>query len=654
MRPLIAILLATFVFSTQALAQKKVALIIAVGDYPQGGRWRSLSSMNDLKYIKAALKKNGFAENNIDTLVNEHATKENMVQSLNRLIATVAKGDIVFFQFSGHGQQIEDDNGDEADGYDEALIPYDAKAAYDPVTYSGQNHFRDDLLGSKLQQIRNKIGASGSLLVLLDACYSGTATRGNEFAICRGDSHAFQSPGYQPKESLNKTSETNSGFLKMNGASESNMIVISASSPNQMNYESKDINQIGVGSLSYAFAKSVSNLKEGSNYSLLFQKIKSQIQANIPTQVPMIEGDINQEVFSGKFIKKEDSFIIDKWASNDSSFYINGGVLDNITNGSSFKVYLNDTSLITEGTVKQTGIFQSLGICQKPITKGESYTIKFDGVSYGNFSGSIFINNANLKNTKAVQLTKQLENQIKQYSFLSINANADMMLDIKPQQDGSAIISLVEKGDSIHYAKQVGKIDSLSTADWQYFLEGIKRTIRIKYFRNISDGGVFSTDVKLQVIPAVTSTDAAGEIILKPSDQFAIKISNKGTQPLYFTILDLLPNNDIKVLIPDEADEPQDYIIRPGETRSIDGIQVDAITPRGKEFFKAIFSKVPIDLRAILNRKRTRGTAELQSFEKVVDDIFSENNKTKNTRSEISKVKVEELGIVTTGFTIQY
>lgn len=654
MKPLLAIIVASIVFSTQVLAQKKIALIVAVGDYPQGGRWRSLSSMNDLKYVKAALKKSGFSENNIDTLVNEQATKNNMVQKLDRLIANVAKGDIVFFQFSGHGQQIEDDNGDEADGYDEALIPYDAKAAYDPVTYNGQNHFRDDLLGSKLQQIRNKIGATGSLLVLLDACYSGTATRGNEFAICRGDSHAFQSPGYEPKESLNKNAETSSGFLKLTGNSESNMIVISASSPNQMNYESKDINQVGVGSLSYAFAKAVSNLKDGSNYSLLFQKIKSQIQANIPTQVPMIEGDITQEVFSGNYIKKEDHFIIDKWASNDSSFYINGGVLDNISNGSSFKIYLNDTSLVTEGTIKQTGIFQSLGVSQKPIIKGEAYTVQFDGVSYGNFSGSIFINTPTQKNQKASQLAKQLEYQIKQYSFLSINTNADMMLDIKAQKDGSALISLVEKGDSIHYAKQVGSADSLSTADWQYLFEGIKRTIRIKYFRNISDGGVFSNDVKLQVIPKKPSADAAGEIILKPSDEFAIKISNKGTQPLYFTILDLLPNNDIKVLIPDEADEPQDYIIRPGETRSIDGIQVDAITPKGKEFFKAIFSKVPIDLRAILNRKRTRGSGELQSFEKVVDDIFSENNKTKNTRSEISKVKVEELGIVTAGFTIQY
>jgi hypothetical protein len=29
-----------------------------------------------------------------------------------------------------------DDNGDEADGFDEALIPYDAQGLYDPVSYT--------------------------------------------------------------------------------------------------------------------------------------------------------------------------------------------------------------------------------------------------------------------------------------------------------------------------------------------------------------------------------------------------------------------------------------------------------------------------------------------------------------------------------------
>jgi hypothetical protein len=42
-------------------SQRKVALIIAIGEYPEGGKWRNLSSMNDVKYVKDALIKTGFS-----------------------------------------------------------------------------------------------------------------------------------------------------------------------------------------------------------------------------------------------------------------------------------------------------------------------------------------------------------------------------------------------------------------------------------------------------------------------------------------------------------------------------------------------------------------------------------------------------------------
>ncbi|MEI2709384.1 MAG: caspase family protein [Chitinophagaceae bacterium] len=82
-------------------AQRKVALIIAIGEYPEGGKWRNLSSMNDVKYVKDALIKTGFSANDIDTLCNKNATKSGMVKALDDLYNKVGEGDIVYFQFSG-------------------------------------------------------------------------------------------------------------------------------------------------------------------------------------------------------------------------------------------------------------------------------------------------------------------------------------------------------------------------------------------------------------------------------------------------------------------------------------------------------------------------------------------------------------------------
>src|SRR6185436_1140739 len=87
---------------------------------------------------------------------------------------------------------------DETDGYDEALVPYDAGMRFDPVTNNGSHHLRDDELGDKLRQLRKKIGNTGSLLVLLDACHSGTATRGQAIAITRGTDAKLEPSNYHP------------------------------------------------------------------------------------------------------------------------------------------------------------------------------------------------------------------------------------------------------------------------------------------------------------------------------------------------------------------------------------------------------------------------------------------------------------------------
>jgi hypothetical protein len=141
---------------------------------------------------------------------------------------------------------------------------------------------------------------------------------------------------------------------------------------------------------------------------------------------------------------------------------------------------------------------------------------------------------------------------------------------------------------------------------------------------------------------------------MKPLDLFDLRITNNSPFGVYFTLVNIMPNNDVKVLLPDEFEEPQDYFLRPGESRVIEEVQVDEDTPEGKEFFKLILSRSPMDLRGVLNRKKTRSAGgNMQTFEQVMDDMFSESVGQKNTRSSMSKMKLDEVGIVTTGFIIE-
>jgi hypothetical protein len=83
----------------------------------------------------------------------------------------------IFISYSGHGTYVSDQNSDEKDGADEALVPID---------YKRYGVIKDDELGSLIRQIHPRT----DVILLIDACHSGTAVdlpyryiSGNKYAI---------------------------------------------------------------------------------------------------------------------------------------------------------------------------------------------------------------------------------------------------------------------------------------------------------------------------------------------------------------------------------------------------------------------------------------------------------------------------------------
>ena len=52
-------------------------------------------------------------------------TKVNIMKAFSWFMQDVRKGDVLFFHFSGHGGQVPDKTGHEADGWNETVIPVD-------------------------------------------------------------------------------------------------------------------------------------------------------------------------------------------------------------------------------------------------------------------------------------------------------------------------------------------------------------------------------------------------------------------------------------------------------------------------------------------------------------------------------------------------
>ena len=201
---LIAVLL-LFLLPSNLFAQQKHALLIGISDYPQykdsEDSWSRIHGANDVQLLSPILSNQGFK---VTTLTNKSATHSAIEKSLRKLSQSIHSGDIVYIQFSGHGQAVEDENGDEVDGWDEAFVPYDAKRCYRENSYRGENHLLDDKLNNHLNVIRKKVGENGIVYVVIDACHAGSSYRGNETddsVYIRGTDIGFSKSGkpYTPK-----------------------------------------------------------------------------------------------------------------------------------------------------------------------------------------------------------------------------------------------------------------------------------------------------------------------------------------------------------------------------------------------------------------------------------------------------------------------
>ena len=176
-----------------------------------GAGWSKINGDRDITLVVRMLVRNGFEKSDIIVLANSDATRKAIEKAFERLEESVSAGDIVYIHFSGHGQQVTDIDGDEPDGLDEAFIPYDAGKVYSSGVYEGENHIIDDDLNDWLSELKAAVGQKGMVLVSMDACHSGDATRGIDDDIVagvRGTADVFVLPDRESEESEDRGSGT--------------------------------------------------------------------------------------------------------------------------------------------------------------------------------------------------------------------------------------------------------------------------------------------------------------------------------------------------------------------------------------------------------------------------------------------------------------
>lgn len=170
------VLVGAFAMSSRAAEPERFALLVGETNYIQpkdGGVTLLKGPANDVEAIKQLLiKRYGFInDDHIRVLTGPNASKKGIEDAFKGQLIENAKrhpNAVVVFYFSGHGSTTADTNGDEGGGDDQTLVAYDSRGP------NGKDIVDDDI-DVWLNQLRR---VTPNITVILDSCYSGSATRG--------------------------------------------------------------------------------------------------------------------------------------------------------------------------------------------------------------------------------------------------------------------------------------------------------------------------------------------------------------------------------------------------------------------------------------------------------------------------------------------
>jgi hypothetical protein len=279
---------------------KKLVLYIEIGRYQHGRS--DLHTARDAHWLHRALGPQGFDSLR---LFDKQATAAGIRHAFEALSQRAGPGDVVVIHFGGHGTQLADQkNGDEPDGKDEALVPYDAPhpaQAHTPAYQQSPLFIRDDELGTYLTALRHRVEPRGHVLVLIDACYSGTLSRGQEARLRTDNIVATMPPPMAADSVVSGWFELQPSPLRTRPTSV--VVLMAGAQAHQKHNEIRDPDNQWVGPLALFFSQTLAATDGPATYRSVFLQIEARMRDRIMGQLPTLEGDASATLFGGKLIR---------------------------------------------------------------------------------------------------------------------------------------------------------------------------------------------------------------------------------------------------------------------------------------------------------------------------------------------------------------
>ena len=592
---------------------------------------------------KALLERFSFPEGDIRVLTDAAATRQGIVDAFrDHLIAKASPGALVYFHYSGHGQQIPDDNGDELDGLDESLVTADYKSQ--TAQDGAATNLRDDTIGELLRQLRARMvdpadgQFKGNITVTFDCCFSGTATRGEPPSgrlthRGRGWNEAIDGP--RPPAPARGKPDDSTGVLDAGEALTQGYVAITATRSDQTAKEEKmGENQLPMGAFTFYLYRALSQATPRTTYRDVFEQVNAELIGHFPDQSPTIEGEADKLLFSGVAVPPDPYVVVqdnDARSGRSGTVTLPIGRLQGATVGSRFAIYRAGSDVkrpenrIAEAQITEAGTTTSLAQLQgeqtawpKPAELKAARAVETEH-NYGDLVLKVFLDGITGPVAEAIRQRKVLTTaEVTKDNYdvrVGMNREGDKL--VLEHKDGRIIRELDPRKPEADKAKMVCEalfgawkwlfVSQLRNDDPQSLIQVEFRLVPVEVELNPE------TKKVRKIIRERTDVKPEGNrLVLHEGDCVVPWVRNVSElRPAHITILDLASNGTIAPIYPKPWTEDDTKFKTSEGWRSL-GINYvfRATLPKGAssdiDVFKAIGTREEADFSSLLYQPEDR------------------------------------------------
>lgn len=254
---------------------KTIAICVGINDYP--GTFNDLRGCVNDANEWATLLRRLYRFNDVSIFTDSNATVRNVKRSLEKAILNASRGDKIVFTFSGHGTTVPDLDGDEKNGFDEALCCYDGL-----------------IIDDEIRHLIRRMADGVSLSVIADCCHSGTITRAflqSQYETIKNKKEINEpKPKYMPMNQNISAMSVEAPVAKNRFLCESNMkeILLTGSKDTEYSFDARMGGRF-MGAMTY-HATRILRRHRVITWKRLHEEIRRHLPSRQLPQTPQLEG----------------------------------------------------------------------------------------------------------------------------------------------------------------------------------------------------------------------------------------------------------------------------------------------------------------------------------------------------------------------------